>query len=203
MTSAPTAGRCSLRVLRPLRVPIPPPIHGHTYVPACACAHSHRLLTRGEVRENTRNTRHTRKRQADAVCFRPFTGLSLRRRASMQQAVTLSQVAPGITGKHHGCMPWVDRADAPDVDHRERGQSGILPPCRATCTIVPAEVRRSTAGARLGSEGMAGVQGDRRDSPVDGGGNCKHFRNPKVKWITALTFPTNPRRNACTLMAAR
>jgi hypothetical protein len=41
------------------------------------------------------------------------------------------------------------------------------------------------------------------NSPVDGGGNCEHFRIPKVKQITSLPFPTNPSRNACTLMAAR
>ena len=68
----------------------------------------------------------------------------------------LFQVAPGVTGRQHGCMPWVDRADAADAAHRERGRAGILPPCRATCTTVPAEVRPSTAGARSGSERMAG-----------------------------------------------
>jgi hypothetical protein len=56
-------------------------------------------------------------------------------------------------------MLRVDRADAPHAAHRDRGRSGILPPCRATCSIVPAEVRRSTAGARPRSERMAGVQG--------------------------------------------
>jgi hypothetical protein len=69
--------------------------------------------------------------------------------------------------------------------------------------VVAGVVHRSTAGAQSAYDCTADSYAEWGNSPVDGGGNCEHFRIPKVKQITSLPFPTNPSRNACTLMAAR